>query len=161
MIHSEYIVNTKTGEYILVETALRGGGVYISSHLVPLYTGFPNYNILFDCSIGKKINLSDVESAIKRQSSAYICFYLPIGKIIKVKGIADILHFTGVDKVDLNDLYVGKSINKMTNKTMRLGPIIVKGKNRSEVEAIIENIKVTLQITVEQPDGSLGEIIWD
>ena len=161
MIHSEYIVDVNTGNYILVETALRGGGVYISSHLVPLYTGYSNYDLLFDCSLGIKPNLLSVYIAITKKSSAYICFYLPIGKIVQIEGVEELKTINGVFKADISNIHIGMQTHEMVNKTMRLGPIIVCGEKRETVESIIGKIKETLRITVEKEDGSYGGVIWE
>ena len=39
IVHSEYLYNPLSEQVCIVESALRGGGVYISSQLVPLYCG--------------------------------------------------------------------------------------------------------------------------
>lgn len=160
MIHSEYIINEKSGEFILVETALRGGGVYISSHLVPLYTGFNNYKLLFDYSLGRKYDLKQIQSKLQRKASAYVCFYLPEGRVIDIEGKDELISQTGIIRADLENIYVGMEVQPLINKTMRLGPIIIEGKNRTDVDAKIKVLKKLLQIKVLKTDNSYGEIIW-
>ena len=160
MIHSEYLVNEETGDFILVETALRGGGVYISSHLVPLYTSYNNYELLFNCSIGNAFNLSEVSKHLNRKSSAYICFYLPEGEIVSIEGVEDVVNMPCVYKVDVDGLYVGMKTEKLVNKTMRLGPIIIGGEDRQTVERTIKEVQNTLRIRVKKTDGEYSEIIW-
>lgn len=160
MIHSEYLVNEETGDFILVETALRGGGVYISSHLVPLYTSYNNYELLFNCSIGKTSNLSEVSKLLNRKSSAYICFYLPEGEIVSIEGVEDVVNMPCVYKADVEGLYVGMKTERMVNKTMRLGPIIIGGEDRLSVERTIKEVQNTLRIRVKKTNGEYGEIIW-
>lgn len=160
MIHSEYLVNRTTKEIRLVETALRGGGVYISSHLVPLYSGYNNYDLLLNAALGKDVNLLDVEQQMHRQASAYVCFYLPEGEIVSVEGRAELKKMSFVHVADLDDLKVGMHTKPMLNKTMRLGPIIVSGTNRSNVEQHIACVQQTLQIKVKQGDGNIKRIEW-
>lgn len=161
MIHSEYLVNLENGNVILVETALRGGGVFISSHLVPLYTGFNNYELLLGCSMGKNYDLSMIKKCLHRKSSAYICYYLPEGKVISIKGFDKLAEIPSVNMVDTNNICLGFTTEKMTNKTQRLGPIILSAENREVLEQDIERCKRTLDITVETTSGSIGGVIWD
>lgn len=160
MTHSEYILNEETGEYILVETALRGGGVYISSHLVPLYTGIDNYDMLLKCSIGSKVSLKNLYIS-NSKSSAYICFYLPIGEVVEINGVESLRKMPNVKLADLDNLYVGMKTSPMTNKTMRLGPIILQAKDRVEIEYVIKLVQQTLHIVVKTDDGRLEDIKWE
>ena len=162
MIHSEYLVNEKDGSYILVETALRGGGVYISSHLVPLYTGVVNYKYLLDCGLGKPIgDIKSIEQNIIRKASAYVCFYLPEGEIVSVEGAEILKKMDNVVVADLDNMYVGGKTSRMFNKTQRLGPIVLFEDDRGKIDDLIKRIQNTLKIRVRKPDGSYGGIIWD
>lgn len=161
MIHSEYIVNFETGEYVLVETALRGGGVFISSHLVPLFTGYNNYDLLLDCCLGNKRDFFDVRFDKKGKASAYMCFYLPPGIIEYVSGIDEVQSFPQVVLACLDDIEVGKSIFPIENKTQRLGPIIIAADNRKELEGVMSFVKETLQIIVRTSSGEKENIRWE
>lgn len=44
--HAEYKYNGK--EFVLIEIGARGGGNYISSHIVPIMTGIDNYKLLIE-----------------------------------------------------------------------------------------------------------------
>lgn len=160
MTHSEYLINDK-GDIRLVETALRGGGVYISSHLIPLYAGINNYDILLDRALGKQISLSNIEKQIQRKASAYVCFYLPQGNIVSIEGIAEVGRLEGFIMSDLGDLKVGNKTTIMTNKTHRLGPIIVAASNRNEIDKLIEKIQKILKINVLTSSGENKGIIWN
>ena len=160
MIHSEYLVNEDTHKYILVETALRGGGVYISSHLIPLYSGINNYDLLFGCALGNTVSLTEVEKTRKNKASAYICFTLPEGEIISVEGVEEVRNLSSVKICDIDDIIIGSNVKKMTNKTQRLGPIIVTASDRTAIEKEIRKIQNILKIEVRSTDGSLQNIIW-
>lgn len=160
MIHSEYLVNRETEEIRLVETALRGGGVYISSHLIPLYCGYNNYELLVDTALGKNITLSQVEKQLQKKASAYICFYLPEGEIVSIEGIETLQNMQGVCLVDLAHLKIGDHIETMRNKTQRLGPILVTAINREKIESLIHQVQNTLKIEVKCADGSIKNIQW-
>lgn len=160
MIHSEYLINENTKEYRLVETALRGGGVYISSHLVPLYTGVNNYDLLLNCCLGQKVCLDDIKASMKKASSAYMCFYLPEGEIVKIEGVSQIKCLPEVKKVDLDNIYVGMKTKQIEDKTMRLGPIIIGTQSRLETDRIIDQVTHLLSIKVRQSDNQIKDICW-
>lgn len=160
MIHSEYLINEKTNEYILVETALRGGGVYISSHLIPYYTGIDNYKLLFNAALGKQISLGDAEKERNTAASAYVCFSLPAGEVISVNGVQEVHSNPSVKVCDIEDLREGSIVEKMINKTQRLGPIILVADNRELLETEIKKIQKTLNIKVKTSGGDEAEIIW-
>lgn len=160
MIHSEYLINETTKEFRLVETALRGGGVYISSHLVPLYTGVNNYDLLLKCCLGEKVDIDDIKESFIPASSAYICFYLPEGEIKSITGISQLKTMAEVKKMDLDDISVGMRTQPLENKTMRLGPIIVGTTCRKETESVIDRITHLLSIQVLQSDNKIGRIHW-
>lgn len=160
MIHSEYLVNEQSGEFFLVEMALRGGGVYISSHLIPLYTSFNNYDLLLQNALGKKVDLVSIEQSFVKKSSAYICFCLPEGKIISVDGVNDVLGMEGCVFFDNTGLEIGKYIGPMCNKTDRLGPIIVQSANKQTIDSTIGEIQQRLRVAIQSHDGKTRSIIW-
>ena len=155
LTHSEYLVDDKTGEIRLVETAIRGGGVFISSDLVPLATGINVNQLFIEISSGKE-NVSIDKSKLRSGASGYICFYLPEGIIRRVSGIDKIKVLPGVHKVYLQDIEVGKRTSQMTDKTMRLGPILIAGKDRKSLHETIRRVKNTLVVEVETPKGIRG-----
>jgi biotin carboxylase len=157
--HSEYLVDTETGQFKLVETAIRGGGVYISSDLVPMASGININRLLLKNVIGIRtddINLKE----IRNKASAYICFYLPTGIVMKIHGLKRLKKIKGIKKINFENIKVGEKIDKIIDKTMRLGPILIAGENRTELNYIIEKIENTLIILVKTPTGKIGKIIW-
>ena len=159
IVHAEWLIND-SGEICAVESALRGGGVYISSHLIPFSTGIDINDVLLDFATGKTIDPNEIISHRQEAAAGYVCFYLPEGTITEIKGIEALNNLPFVRMVALSDLSVGQKTNKMTYKGQRLGPILVTGKNRTELNAHIEIIKQTLQISVVSPEGEKKEIIW-
>lgn len=160
IVHSEYLVNLKTGEFKIIDTALRGGGVYISSHLVPLTTSIDINSVLISCALGEKIDIDGVMSEKKARASAYICFNLPEGTINRVKGVDVIKDMPNVIFFDDGTLSVGTYTGKMEVKGNRKGPIIINANDRRELEEIISKIKSTLSITLSGCDGE-SMIIWN
>lgn len=160
IVHSEYLVNKKTGEIKVVESALRGGGVYISSHLVPLSCGIDINNYLLDCTLGIEEDFKKIYEARQEKASAYICFYLPKGVVTSVEGIENLKELSYVQKCDV-DISKGQETLEMTYKGQRLGPIIVNAESREQLEKYIEEIQSILKIEVETLDGCIQGICWN
>lgn len=160
IVHSEYLVDEEKEEIRVIESALRGGGVYISSHLIPLATGIDINDVLLSKALGKEVDVESIFAQKQNGSSAYVCFYLPQGKVLKTNGVDELKSLPFVKGVYLDDVAAGSQTEPMRHKGMRKGPILVKGKDRSEVNSHIETIRKTLNIQVETPDGDKG-IIWD
>ena len=135
IMHSEYLVSN-TGEFRLVETALRGGGVYISSLLIPESTGIDLTGLLLDYIINGPTVATERMTVSRysfERSSAYVCFYLKSGVITEVKGLNEIhadenIILAEVDKVTPGFFYPG-----LKHKGDRLGPFVVIGKTRDEL----------------------------
>lgn len=159
IVHSEYLINRETGEIRIVESALRGGGVYISSHLLPMTCGININSYLLDCALGIEMDFKQLYKTMKQASSAYICFYLPKGIIKSVEGVEQIKSLPYVHKCDI-DAIVGTETGEMTYKGQRLGPIIVSGEDRSDVEKRIRHVQSLLSINVEISIGINKGIIW-
>lgn len=161
IVHSEYLVNEQTEEIRVVESALRGGGVYISSHLIPLATGIDINDVLLDKAMGVDVDVDKVMAGRKDEASGYICFYLPEGTIKSVDGIEELKQFSSVKKICLDSIQVGQRTEPMLHKGLRKGPILVSGETREILEKNISRVQETLKIQVECPDGVVKGVIWE
>ncbi len=160
IVHSEYLINDETGKICVVESALRGGGVYISSHLMPLATGIDINDVLLDKVLGENMDIEKVFANKKAAASAYICFYLPEGKVYSVSGVEELKALPFVEMVCLENIIPGQKTEPMLHKGLRKGPILVSGENRTDIEKNIKTVQETLNIQVESPEGQLKGIIW-
>ena len=158
--HSEYLVNEETNEIRVVESALRGGGVFISSHLIPLATNIDINSLLLSKALGHECNVEEVFEKREDKASGYICFYLPEGIVQSVTGIEELNQLDFVKMVNMDAVNIGQKTEKMLHKGLRYGPILVSGKDRSELEENIRTVQETLQINVETPSGEVKGIIW-
>ena len=157
--HSEYLYNEK-GEICIVESALRGGGVYISSHLIPLATGIDVNELLLRQALGEAVDVKAEMAKRKDAASAYVCFCLKEGVIAKVEGIEKLHTLPFVQGVFLDRVKVGEVSHKVIDKGMRYGPILVSGQNRDDLQKNIETVKQTLRVFIEK-DGEVSEgAIW-
>lgn len=161
IVHSEYLYNSQTGEFCVVESALRGGGVYISSHLVPLYSGIDINETLLDCICGMTIDMDDVMSKRNDKAAAYVCFYLPEGIITNVNGMEAAANMPFVKMMCVDDVKVGNIAPPLTHKGQRLGPIIVIGDNRLDINKNITQLQNTIKVTIEDKKGYKHGINWE
>lgn len=160
IVHSEYLVNLETGEFRIIDTALRGGGVYISSHLVPLTTGIDINSVLLSCALGEDVDVETLMKLKEEKASAYVCFNLPEGIIESVKGIDEVKAIPNVAFFDNSNLIVGSYTGKMEVKGNRKGPIILHADDRNQLEKVIGEIRETLHIIISGNDEN-SEIIWN
>lgn len=159
IIHSEYLVNI-FGEFSLVETALRGGGVYISSHLIPKTYNVDLTNLLIDhITLGIEASSDRIRKKNKRSVSAYICFYLNPGIISKVDGLDDVKAHPNIMQADIDNYLPGFVYNGLEHKGSRLGPILVTAADHEELNSVISWLYSTYKIYMN--DNSENAIIWN
>ena len=161
IVHSEYLINEDENKICVVESALRGGGVYISSHLMPYATGIDINEVLLDKTLGNKIDIREVLKKRNEAASGYICFYLPEGVVTSISGIQELKNLPYVKMICIEDIRIGQKTEPMLHKGMRKGPILVTGKDRNDIEENIRKVQETLQINVRCTDGSTKGIIWN
>ena len=159
IVHSEYLYDDISGEFRVVESALRGGGVFISSHLVPLYCGVDVNQLLIDASLGIQINVDSIKKSLTSRSSAYVCFYFPEGVLESTHGIKDVDNLDYVRLFDKHGLTVGAEVARMEHKGQRLGPIVLDAKDRNEIEGRIKEVQGMITAAVQTRGGIQG-IRW-
>jgi hypothetical protein len=156
---SEYLINKETGESRLVETGIRGDGAFISSDLVPLACGVNVNALLIELASGNRKRVVIDKNKLYNHASGCVFFHPPEGIISRVKGIDKVNSLSGVYRAYLQDLEVGKQIRPMSDKTQRLGPILIAGKDRPALQEIIQQIQETLIVEIETSEGIKG-IKW-
>lgn len=153
--HSEYVMDGD--EVYLIETAARGGGVFISSDLIYLGAGLNTEEFLIRIALGE---LNDMPVGQKNLCHCgYMAFYLPQGTVKKVKGIQEILKLDFVHRNILHTIQEGMKIGTIEDKTSRFS-IIVSGRTRQELQWNMEQIRRMLIIRVETEMG-LKDPIWE
>lgn len=159
LTHSEYVVDESGENVWLIETAIRGGGVFISSDLVPLSCGVNVNLLLIELASGREQRVALEKNKLWNRAAGYVCFYLPEGVIRRIDGVASVESLPGVHKAYLQDFEVGERIRPITNKTMRLGPILVTGQDRQACQDTVQQVRHTLVVEVETREGIEG-IRW-
>lgn len=160
IVHSEYLINEATGEIRVVESALRGGGVYISSDLIPMATGIDINDVLLSKALGETVEVDKVFEQRKENASAYICFYLNEGTICSVKGVEEIKALPFVKGAYINDVQVGQITGLPSYKGARKGPILVYGEDLEDLERNILTVQNTLHAEVKEDNGTISGIHW-
>ena len=160
IVHSEYLWDKHSNEIRCVESALRGGGVFISSHLIPACSGIDINDVLIDFALGKRINVNKIVEKKLHNAAAYICFYLPQGVVVGIEGKEKIKNSTDVIMSCLDNLRIGDNVEKMEHKGSRLGPILVKADTRHALEDSIQSIQRELKVYVKTPNGIKTQI-WE
>ena len=154
--HSEYIM--EGDEVYLIETAARGGGVYISSDLIHLSSGLDTEQFLVNIALGQQKEMPVIHPQL--QFCGYMAFYVPVGKVIRADGIEEVCALPFVHRNQLSKLHVGlENHESATDKTSRLA-VIVSGPTREALEANMEQVRNTLKIEIQSPDGKVRGPIW-
>lgn len=154
--HGEYLYNKEQDKIYLVEIAARGGGVFISSDLIPAACGV-NAN---DLLVREVLGFDNEAIDLKNGSSAYFCYMLPKGKVLSISGKEDVKKLKEVNKAFFDNVGIGMEIGDITDKSSRKGPILVQGYNKESCYEVIEKVKQLLDIKVDTIDGVRG-IIWN
>ena len=155
--HSEYIM--EGDDVYLIETAARGGGVFISSDLIHLSSGLETEQFLVNIALGQQKEMPAIQPQL--QYCGYMAFYLPVGRVIRADGIEKVCAFPFVHRNQLSKLHAGiENHEGATDKTSRLA-VIVSGKTRDELEANMQAVRNTLQIEIQSPDGTVRGPIWE
>jgi biotin carboxylase len=157
--HSEFLVNPGSGEVVLVEAAIRGGGVFISSDLVPLASGIDVGELLVAHAAGTAQRVVINEKAVGEKAAGYFCFYLPEGVVRRVTGVEAVKAMPGVRRAVLDNIQVGWRTPPLADKTSRLGPILIAGEDRAACNFTYAQVKEALKIEVQTLQG-LETIRW-
>lgn len=154
LTHGEYIVVGE--EVFLIEIAARGGGVYISSDIIPLMTGFKTTDFIVDIATKMKVAMPIIKQTDK--VACYIAFFLPEGAIDSVEGVDIIQQLEYVHHNNLEHLTIGKKIGVNIDKTSRYF-MILEAENFEVLKERIEYIHKTLIVRVMNK-GTLFSQIW-
>ena len=132
LTHSEFIMDGD--DIYLIETAARGGGVFISSDLIHYSCGLDTEGFLLDIATGKQKGLPEI---LPQQCvCGYLAFYIPTGKVLRVQGVEEVqvLRVQGVEEVQALPYVHRNQLGKLkagienkeghTDKTSRLALII-------------------------------------
>ena len=153
--HSEFIMHGE--EVYLMETAARGGGVFISSDLIPLSCGLDTEQFLLNIATGKQTQPPQIQEQLC--ACGYMAFYLPFGRIARIKGLDEVLALPYLHSHQLDKLKLGMvNDGRHSDKTTRLA-MIISAPNRSVLDERMKKIRQTLRVEADTPEGVNG-LIW-
>ena len=155
LTHGEYIVSE--GEVYLIEIAARGGGVYISSDIIPLMTGFDTTSFIVDIATKKEVKRPVISS--KNKVVCYVAFFLPEGVVTSVEGVEVVTAKPFVHHNNLEHLTIGKRVKKNTDKTSRFF-MVLDADSSEEMDARFSWIKKTLKVIITTDNNTQEGIIW-
>jgi Carbamoylphosphate synthase large subunit (split gene in MJ) len=158
-VWAEWIYNKETDKLYIIEIAIRGGGAFVTDELIPRAYGIDSQPYLVNAAMGHN-ERKFANEVIKQRSAAFFSFLLPEGKIIKIEGLENVEGIPGVVKTDFKKMAVGDIVPPIENKGSRYGMVIIEGKDRDELDAVLCVVKQTLTINVDTINGEKG-IIWD
>lgn len=154
LTHSEY--KFSNGKYYLIEMAVRGGGNYIASEIVPALTGIDNYKIYIQSAAGKlddDVVQKIKESLIENSSKVAVMKFLDINtagkRIVSIQGVEAIKSLAPILKFQLN-FKVGERVDQAKDDASRPGFYIAIGDSIEELNEIDNLINKLLIIELEE-----------
>jgi len=153
--HTEVKVNER-GVW-LIETAARGGGRYISSGIVPMMTDFNSASFLLAACTGQIHEVPQIMH--KDVSCGYVSMFMPVGEVISVEGIQDVIDLPYTYSHNFEDIHVGMHTNVFMDKIE--GRFIhLLAKDDAEFYERVETIKQMIHLKVRTERGIEGPI-WE
>lgn len=141
MTSAEYVLD-EDGSLWLIEIANRGGGVQISSHVVPCVSGVDTTRLLVLDALGRRTAMPTAEGVAGR--SAFLGYFaFPPGQLVRVDGVEEAQELPGV----LTFRYWGAREGKIDwprNALERQGVFVTVGQNAAEAESRAENVYETV-----------------
>lgn len=137
--HTEYILD-KDGEIWLVESTNRGGGVYISTLMIPAITEIDLLKNLIENSFGIFGEPSFDQFEPMKNAAILSFFKFSEGRIKAIKGLNKARKLPGVLRCDLS-VKIGDVIEPITNDANRHGYIVVVAKTKLELFDLIKQVK--------------------
>lgn len=153
--HSEFIMDGD--EIYLIETAARGGGVFISSDLISISTGLNTEKFLIEMATGTLKEVPEIKDTGK--VCCYMAFFLPVGEVVSIEGVHKVKELSYTHRDNLDTIYMGLKTKPFVDKTARKF-IIVSGDSHDELIENMKAIKDALQIKVKTDQGIEGPI-WN
>lgn len=141
--HAEYKFNGK--DFVLIEIGARGGGNYISSHIVPIMTDLNNYDILINETLKHKKDYNiKIDDKLKKRCSILKFFDIPKehnGKSIKeLKGEEYLRNNPNVLLYNFN-FKIGDKLYIAGDDSKRVGFYIAYADTREQLDSLIQEIE--------------------
>lgn len=149
LTHAEY--KYEDGRFYLIEIGARGGGNFISSHIVPFMSGADNYSYLIDCSLGK-VKCLDFTIPSDRKSRCAVLRFFDVpqrgGTVKSIHGEEILSDNPCVIKYQFN-FNTGDRIDKATTDANRAGYYIACCEKKEDLDKLMKTIAEKVYIVCE------------
>lgn len=151
LTHTEY--KYENGEFYMMETAARGGGNLISSHIVPYMSGVDNYEYLINAFLGKDLDIAydfSVKEECKDRAAVLKFFTTPGngGLVKRIFGTEYLDQTPDIISWKLN-FKKGDYINPPTNDGARIGYYIACCESEKQLQCIMEEVEERIRFEYE------------
>lgn len=149
--HAEYKYDGE--KYVLIEIGARGGGNFISSHIVPELLQIDNYKLLIESILQKKTKDYNLNINYENTSKCAVLHFFDIdrnnGKVVGIRGEEYLHAITEIKKYEFR-FKLGDTISKAENDSARVGFYIAVAETRERLEEIINIISQKVHIELEE-----------
>ncbi len=146
--HAEYKFNGK--HFVLIEIGARGGGNYISSHVVPAMTGLDNYKLLVEHTLNaEQVDEYKLNPEYKNRCCVLKFFDVDAnndGKVVKGIENEDLLSNNPKVLMYRFNFELGDTIHIADDDSKRIGFYIAYGDTREELDRLIVNVSENVRI---------------
>lgn len=148
--HAEYKFDGSN--YILIEIGARGGGNFISSHIVPNLVEVDLYNIFLNNLLGKSNVVAEHFNHKLLEKYAILKFFdvsINRGKVLDIIG-EEILKESSLVILYQFRFKIGDVIQKAQNDSLRVGFYIAVSEDKDKLDELINNIQENVYIKLEE-----------
>lgn len=150
LTHVEY--KFENGHYYLIEMAARGGGNLVSSHIVPLLSGFDNYEYLINSTLSASLSPEEIiiSEQLKNRCAVLYFFNTPAkqGMVSDIQGESFLKESPNIINYKLN-FEIGDKLEKAIDDAARIGFYIAYEESKEKLLALQETINETFNIIIE------------
>lgn len=140
--HCEYML--RKGRFYMIEVAARGGGIGISSEIIPIISGADVTQALVRLSLGERLSRLPVRA--KTAKHAVLEFFeTRKGRVKAIHGLDAIRAMPQIQRCDLN-IKAGDRVGPPVNDSARPGLFIGKASSLARIERLSRRVKSTLRI---------------
>lgn len=140
LTHAEY--KYEDGKFYLIEIGARGGGNYISSHIVPCMSGVDNMGLLIRMALGETPDRNEIiiPAELQERCAVLEFFDFAPGEVAEIKGLDFLKDHPNILDFSFN-FNVGDTIVQPTDDSKRVGYYIAYASNSKELEQLRNTIK--------------------
>lgn len=155
LTHGEYICDA-AGKLYLVEIAARGGGNFVSSHMVPACSGLQTEKFVMQAALNDQ--MEEPQLHFNNGAGCILSFYLPAGVVKTVQGIEALDASPHVLVHSLNTIQPGAVRGENYDKTSRF-TMVLYAQNVEQLNQCIAWAKDSVRVQVEK-NGQMYSPIW-